>query len=93
MIYKFPKPSNFFKELLATYKGGYLQMCVPQTADEIYCYVELSDSQFPEFKEHFGESVMLLENTDEYPANIKNKITNRIEKFTIVRPQNSDGRF
>lgn len=93
MIYKFPKPPNFFKELLATYKGGYLQMCVPQTEDEIYCYVELSELQFPEFKEHFGDNVVILDNTDEYPANIKNKITNRIEKFTIVRPQNSDGRF
>ncbi|HEY8689429.1 MAG TPA: hypothetical protein VIM07_09370 [Chitinophagaceae bacterium] len=93
MIYKFPKPANFFKGLLANYTGGYLQMCVPQTEDEIYCYVELSESQFPEFKEHFGDNGEILDNTDEYPANIKNKITNRIEKFTIVRPQNSDGRF
>ena len=87
MIYKFLKPPNLFKVLLATYRGSYVEMCVPQSEDEKYCYVELTEKQFPAFAEHFGEGGITLENnSDEYPASIHSKITNRIEKFTIVRP-------
>lgn len=87
MIYKFPKPPNLFKDLLSTYKGSYVEMCVPQSADEKYCYVELSEKQFPDFAQHFGDNGEVLENdSEEYPAGINSKITNRIEKFTVVRP-------
>lgn len=62
-------------------------MCVPQTEDEKYCYVELTEKQFPVFIQHFGENGEKLENnSEEYPAGIKSKINNRIEKFRIVRP-------
>jgi hypothetical protein len=87
MIYKFLKPPNLFKVLLATYKGSYIEMCVPQTDDEKYCYVELTEKQFQVFAQHFGENGTQLENnSEEYPASIQSKISNRIEKFTIVRP-------
>jgi hypothetical protein len=86
MIYKFPRPSNLFKELLPGYKGSYIEMCVPQTDDEEYCYVELTENQFPGFTEHFGDNGSKVDNAEEYPAGVNNKIRNRIEKFTVVRP-------
>ena len=87
MIYKFLKPPNLFKDLLSTYKGSYVEMCVPQTDDEKYCYVELTEKQFPAFAQHFGDNGEKLDNnSDEYPAAINSKINNRIEKFRIVRP-------
>ena len=87
MIYKFPKPRNFFKDLLSTYKGSYIEMCVPQSEDEKYCYVELTEKQLPAFLQHFGDNGEKLEHdSEEYPAGINNKINNRIEKFRIVRP-------
>ena len=86
MIYKFPKPPNLFKTLLASYKGNFVEMCVPQSEDEKFCYVELTEKQYPVFIEHFGDNGEKLENTsEEYPAGITSKITNRIEKFTVVR--------
>ncbi|MDB5200141.1 MAG: hypothetical protein JWO92_2104 [Chitinophagaceae bacterium] len=89
MIYKFLKPPNLFKEVLTTYKGSYVEMCVPQTEDEKYCYVELTEKQFPAFAQHFGNNEIELQNdADEYPAGIHSKISNRIEKFTVVRPGN-----
>jgi len=61
-------------------------MCVPQTDDEKYCYVELTENQFPSFVQHFGDNGEKLEkDSDEYPAGINSKINNRIEKFRIVR--------
>ena len=86
MIYKFPRPANLFKELLPAYKGSYVEMCVPQTDDEEFCYVELTEKQFPVFTEHFGDNGMKMDNAEEYPAGVNNKIRNRIEKFTVVRP-------
>lgn len=69
-------------------------MCVPQSEDEKYCYVELTEKQFPAFVQHFGENGEKLEkNSEEYPAGIKNKINNRIEKFRIVRPGYMDKPF
>ena len=94
MIYKFLKPPNLFKDLLSTYKGSYVEMCVPQADDEKYCYVELTEKQFPAFAQHFGDNGEKLENnSDEYPAGINSKINNRIEKFRIVRPSYRDNPF
>ena len=94
MIYKFLKPNKLFKELLPSYKGGYIQMCVPETDEEKYCYAELTAKQFPNFAQHFGEDgIKLDDNYDEYPASINSKISNRIEKFTIVRPEYSTRSF
>ena len=82
MIYKFPKSNNLFKGLLPSYKGEYIQMCVPEDDDEKYCYVELREKQFPIFAEHFGDNGVKLDNdTDEYPASRHTKTSNRIEKF------------
>ncbi len=87
MIYKFPKPNNLFKKLLPSYKGEYIQMCVPQAEDEKFCYVELTEKQLPVFLKHFGEDgINLDDNSEEYPASRNSKISNRIEKFTVVRP-------
>lgn len=69
-------------------------MCVPQTEDEKYCYVELTEQQFPDFAQHFGENELNLQNnSDKYPAGIDSKINNRIEKFTVVRPGYRDKPF
>ena len=38
MIYKFPKPAKLFKELLPTYKGSYIELCVPDNEDEKLLY-------------------------------------------------------
>ena len=90
MIYKFPKPANLFKELLPTYKGTYIELCVPDNEDEKYCYIEFSEIQFQSFLQHFGDNGLILENnTDEYPASRQSKTNNRIERFTIVRPVSS----
>jgi len=88
VILKFLKPRNFFKELLPNYKGGYIQLCVPLIEDEKFAYVELTENQYPFFVEHFGEILIKLDNeSDEYPASRNNKIKNRLEKFTVVRPE------
>lgn len=93
MIYKFLKAPNFFKNLLSTYEGSYIEMCVPQTDDEKYCYAELTEKQFPAFAQHFGHGEKLDTDSDEYPAAINSKINNRIEKFRIVRSGYSEKPF
>lgn len=91
MIYKFLKPPDLFKVLLANYNGSYVEMCVPQTEDEKYCYAELTEKQFNDFVQHFGDNGEQLPiNSEEYPASIQSKITNKIEKFTVVRPAYRD---
>jgi len=86
MIYKFPRPANLFKELLPAYSGSYQELCVPQSDDEKFCYAELTETQLPVFAVHFGNGETFPDNIDEYPASVQSKISNRIEKFTIVRP-------
>ena len=89
MIYKFPKPPKLFKELLPSYKGCYIQLCVPGSDDEKYCYAELAENQLASFTEHFGDNGTVLEQSaEEYPASMFCKTNNRIEKFTIVRQEN-----
>ncbi len=56
MIYKFTKPENFFRKFLATYDGQFTELCVPQTDDEKFCYVNLTDRQYPGFAEYFSEA-------------------------------------
>ena len=84
MIYKFSKPSNFFKTILSSYKGTFAEMFVPKTEDEKYCYVELTEKQISDFKNHFGEDIELLENKDEYPGSNVSMKNNRIEEFIRV---------
>lgn len=87
MIYKFAKPDNLFRGFLATYKGQFIELCVPKSDDEKFCYVELTEQQFPLFLKHFGETGTQLQNNyEEYPASGKNIIKNRIEKFSVIRP-------
>ncbi|MEO7292947.1 MAG: hypothetical protein ABIW34_07580 [Ginsengibacter sp.] len=86
MIYKFTKPDNFFRKFLATYDGQFIELCVPQTDDEKFCYVDLTDQQYPMFAEHFAEiGISLQSDYDEYPGSSKNIIANRIERFRVIR--------
>ena len=87
MIYKFTRPENFFRGFLSTYKGQFIELCVPHTEDEKFCYVQLTDQQFPLFVQHFGDIGSPLPNkNEEYPGSSKSIITNRIERFRVVRP-------
>lgn len=84
MIYKFLKPVNFFKGILSSYKSTFSEMFVPTTEDELYCYVELTEKQLPDFTNHFGENIALLEKADEYPGSNESMKNNRIENFIRV---------
>ena len=85
MIYKFLKPKNFYKGILSTYKGTFLEMFVPENENEKYCYVELAEKQSPVFINHFGGTeIKLVKNADEYPGNIQSMKNNRIQNFIRI---------
>lgn len=84
MIYKFLKTSNFFKEILSSYKSTFSEMFVPKTENELHCYVDLTEKQLPDFINHFGKDLELLENANEYPGSNESMKNNRIENFIRV---------
>ena len=84
MIYKFLKPPNFFKGILPNYRGTYKQLFVPENAKEEYCYVELTEQQTIDFKNHFGNDLDIVENLNEYPGNIESMKNHRIDNFIRV---------
>ena len=84
MLYKFLKPSNFFKGILSSYKSTFSEMFVPKTEDELFCYVELTEIELPDFINHFGNDVALLENAHDYPGSNESMKNNRIENFIRV---------
>ena len=89
MIYKFLKPSNFFKGILASYKSTFSELFVPKTEDEKFCYVELSDQQLQDFIDHFGNGIEVLQNANEYPGSNESMKNNRIENFIRVAELNN----
>ncbi len=89
MIYKFLKPPNFFKGILSNYKGTFKELFVPKNETEEFCYVELTEQQSIEFKNHFGNELNAVENIDEYPGNIASMKNHRIDNFIRVEaPRN-----
>ncbi len=84
MIYKFLKLKNFFKEVLSSYRGTFNELFIPENAKEEFCYVELTEQQSIDFKNHFGNELNVLENINEYPGNIESMKNHRIDNFIRV---------
>ncbi len=59
-------------------------MFVPKNETEEFCYVELTEQQSIDFKNHFGNELNVVENINEYPGNIENMKNLRIDNFIRV---------